>query len=286
MAGEKISRIEKCKWVVDFRDLMGNSTCTSLLKAINHMFERKYVKVADACLCVSDGNTNILKNTYPKYSSKIYHICNGYDDAYQEFEPRNEGNSQISLCYTGTMHGGRRDAKPLFEVLKHRFGEECSTGSICIYYAGQDYAFMRRQAEEFDLASIVKDKGLLHRAETAQLQESCDMFIVLSWNTQEEQGILTGKFYEALARRKPIIAIVTGDKSHSEIRELIEKYNLGVCYEETDRSSTQTLTEYLGMQLERKKNGKALYYEPQEDAFVIYHYKEIVSRLDKILRDI
>ena len=55
-----------------------------------------------------------------------------------------------------------------------------------------------------------------------------------SWNTRKEKGILTGKYYEYVSVRKPILCCISGDEPNSKLKELIEKYNLGFCFEQAN----------------------------------------------------
>ena len=282
-AGEYISKLEGSKWIIDFRDLMDNQNFSGILRMINAKTQSKYVKKSDACLCVSEGNTKRLQSIrHGKYAEKIHTIYNGYEEVNNI-----EDNSEIKIedglfhiCYTGTMHGGARDATPLFSVLK----DLKQTDNIRIDYAGKDSAIIIQQASKYNLEQLIVDHGYLTSTEVAQIQENADLFLVLSWNTRKDQGILTGKFYEALQHRKPIIALVDGDVPNSEIKILIDRYNLGICYEEATKAiSYQILRDYLREQISRKSQGKIIKYNPDTSVFSKFVYQEITKDLEKIM---
>ena len=178
------------------------------------------------------------------------------------------------------MHMGHSDSVPLFKSIM-----DCGLqNDIVIDYAGKDGSEIKRQANTFGLESIVKDYGYLSRFDTAKLQVQSDIFLVISWNTKNDQGILTGKFYEALQHKKPIIAIVSGDIPNSELAVLIKRYNLGYCYEEAEAlDSYRDIKSYLTTQCNLKKQGQHLKYEPDVTVYEKFEYGNIVKELERIL---
>ena len=292
MAGEKLKKIFHAKWVIDFRDLMDNQLYTPSVRIINRITQKKFVRSADACFCVSSGNVKRLERMGGK--GKTYLIRNGYDQIASEEESfvqeRADTDDLLTICYTGTMYGDTRDAKPLFKIL-HSLCQEghISQDRLKVYYAGNDGDSLIKQAKVYGLESIVYDKGYLSRPEVERLQKSSDLFLVLSWNTQLDQGILTGKFYEAIKSKKPIIAFVSGDLPNSELKELIEKYNLGACYEcASGHDDNNAMKNYILMQYESKRQHDICVYNPDMSAFRKFSYpyiiKEVEIRLDDTIK--
>ena len=168
----------------------------------------------------------------------------------------------------------------MFRVIK---GLNCST-SIIIDYAGHDGNILVEQAKKFGLEKIIVDHGYLSRTEVEEVQRQSDIFLVLSWNTKHDQGILTGKFYEALQHRKPIVALVGGDLPNSELKSLIDHYHLGVCYESSTKNhSDKVLSDYIEQQVNRKKHGEPIAYTPDELVFDKFEYSKIAKQLECIL---
>jgi hypothetical protein len=63
------------------------------------------------------------------------------------------------------------------------------------------------------------------------MQYESDFILVATWNTISEQGILTGKVFEALMLNKKIVATISGDKENSELKELIDTHGAGIALE-------------------------------------------------------
>ena len=288
--GEYIRDRESARWIIDFRDLMDNQTFTPINRLINGIRQKRYVRLADACLCVSEGNGNRLSGICRgQYAEKVKVLYNGYENK-QDDELRSENDSRFTakdrklhICYTGILYGGRRDCSPLFRAIR----EIKRDIPIRIDYAGQDGELLKLQAAACGYEDMIDDHGYLSRTEVNKLQEAADLFLVLSWNTRNDQGILTGKFYEALQHRKPIIALVAGDTPDSELKMLIDRYHLGVCYEEAEKEpSIKRLRDYLDKQISRKQLGETMEYNPDESVFSRFQYQEIAKQLEQIMEQI
>ena len=285
-AGRFISQREQCGWVVDFRDLMDNSTFPGLLRFINFFTQKRYLRQADCCLCVSEGNVARLAAMCKcRYAKKVYCIPNGYiNQSYIEMRAGMD-KKKFRICYTGSVYGGGRfNALPLFRSLRNA---KIQPSDIEIAYAGNDCTILMQQAEVFGYAESVINHHYLSRTETAQLQASSDLFLLISWNTKHDQGILTGKFYEALQHRKPVVALISGDLPNSELKELIDQYRLGICCEEAGGiDSEAALSVYIRKQFDRKQAGQPLEYDPDESVFSRFEYGAIVRKLERRMMEI
>lgn len=280
-AAEYIRSQEKATWIIDFRDLMNNGNYTFFNRIINSFRQMRFVEKADACLCVSEGNRQKLIGRKEKYSGKIFTIYNGYEkDEELLNQTDNKEKHVLRLCYTGTIYKGKQDFSPLFKVLR----ENRFSMPIVIDYAGHNSDIIIEQAKKSKLENMIIDHGFLSRSEVSELQKQADIFLVLSWNTKHDQGILTGKFYEALQHRKPIIALVNGNMPQSELKELIEQYHLGICYENASKVSSQLqLLEYIEKQIAKKQNNEELDYKPNESVFGQFNYMDITKQLEQII---
>jgi len=65
----------------------------------------------------------------------------------------------------------------------------------------------------------------LPRDEILKIQNSAEYLIIALGNSAFEKGVLTGKFYEYVRAKKPIIALCDED---GELAYLINKYSLGI----------------------------------------------------------
>ena len=155
---------------------------------------------------------------------------------------------------------------------------------ICFDYAGPHFEMLQEQAQKYGVEAILVNHGFVSRGEAAQLQSKCDIFLVLTWNTREEKGVLTGKFYEGIRARKPILSLVSGDVPDSELNTLNEKYHYGFCCEESSgNAGTEKLKCWILDAYNRKQLGQSPVYKPEEGLFTDFTYKGLAQRLEKIM---
>ena len=142
---------------------------------------------------------------------------------------------------------------------------------------------MAQLFSEYSLSDVLEDHGQVARTKALELQNGADVFLVLSWNTKKAKGILTGKFFEGIRAKKPMIAVVEGDIPESELKLLDRQYHYGFCYEASDKSTTVSdLADYIFCLYEEKASTGKIVYIPApglEDAF---RYKTIVNHLDEL----
>ena len=69
--------------------------------------------------------------------------------------------------------------------------------------------------------------------------------LLATWNSLEEQGVLTGKVFEYFMFKKPILSIVGGDLVGSEIGKVIEDIGAGHCCELANPESLLNLEKWL-----------------------------------------
>ena len=142
----------------------------------------------------------------------------------------------------------------------HKLSKEgkVSLDKIKIHYAGKDFEFLHQKAAAIGVEKVLVNHGYVGRNEAAKMQAESDLFVVLSWNTAVSKGILTGKFYEGIRAKKPIISIVSGDVPRSELYMLNEKYHYGFCYEKArEKEQFQRFCDFLeNAYREKMQSGK------------------------------
>lgn len=270
-------------WLADFRDPVLNDSTPRLFYKWSINYASRVCKSANAISAVSEGCLNAL---FLENFNNKYVITNGYDkeDLGQLANISYLKNKEMTFVYTGALYSGKSDLFSFFIALNELIEENLIDPlKIKVIYAGSSSADFIKQISKFpDLIYEIKD--MLPRDEALVLQRNADFLLLASWNNKNETGILTGKFFEYLMMRKPIIATITGDLPNSELFNLITENSLGVCFEEANRDKThKELKKYLYEQyLIFIKTGSVIYSANQE--FVeSYDYQRIVSEIKKII---
>ena len=222
----------KSKWIADFRDTMVQPLANSWV--LNRFFKNiqdDTVRKADAITAVSKGVAHHLSNGHNR--NNIHVIYNGYEDKaeYEVIDYKTE-KGKLKFCYTGRIYSERLKAFRNFaKVMKTLVNEKTmDIKNIEFIYAGPDSVVVQNELQYQSIDSILVDRGYVTRTEVMDIQAQADIFLVLSWNTKHERGILTGKFYEGIRAHKVILSFVTGGEPDSELFELNKKYRYGYYY--------------------------------------------------------
>lgn len=286
-AGRYASTKFQAKFILDYRDIVASRELNPYWIYVQlKRIQKQSLKMADRYIAVSEGVAKALSQG--KQADRISVIYNGYENGNEPNYESTKPSPVLSFCYTGTMHGRSRDASMLFKAIAD-FADQglMSLDRVRFDYAGNTFEALKEQAERFGVSEILVNHGYMNREQVNRLQFHDDMFVVLTWNTKNEQGILTGKFYEALKNKKPVVALVSGSKPHSEIRKIVESNYLGVCYEAADNENTWAqFIEYILKQYESKIEGNAVLYEPKPIVFEKFEYSGITRQLEKVMKDL
>ena len=227
-AGKYAAEVFGCKWIMDFRDLVAQRISQPWWEYLyKKRVQRSISKKADICTAVSNGVSRQISNN-------AITIYNGFDrESTEKKECFSEDKGLFRICYTGSIYGRRGEAfcellKALCLLKEHG---RIDINKTEIMYAGANGHELQQVLRQYGLETVLNDCGYVGKKEAAHIQCNSDLFVVLSWNTNAEQGIMTGKFYDGIKARKPILSIIVGNKANSELNELNQKYNYGYCYE-------------------------------------------------------
>lgn len=281
-AGKYAAEKFGCKWILDLRDPIARRSDGDYITYLRwKAIQRKAVSSADTCISVSVGGAKKISEATGK---RIITLYNGYDDdTVLKCETPDDG--VLRFAYTGVMYQNHSDATFLFEVLRQLADAgEIDLEKVQFEYAGPHFDMIQEQAKQFRVEHILVNHRFVSRTEAAKIQARCDIFVVLTWNTKYEQGVLTGKFYEGIRARKPILTLVTGDVPNCELSMLNQQYHYGFCYEACSKD-TQGLKKWVLDAYQRKSCGGAPVYAPDESLFEAFTYKKLTSNLVSIMEE-
>lgn len=272
--------------IVDFRDHMDLYRFSpKYVIWISRMLKRQICEEADCITAISKG---ICQGTSRKYWRKLHCVTNGFDsDERKNILVNDESHSKLRFTYTGAMYGGLFSLSPFFRNFKRLTNKgEIDLNRVEFCFAGRESAYevFVSEAKEYGLDANCVYYGKITRKESLKLQMESDILLVASFNTQIERGIITGKVLEYMGSNKPIIAIINGDMSHSELGEIIHNAGLGFAYEEADgEESDNRLCNYL---LEKYhefiENGK-LAHNPDKKVLKKFDYKYLGKKMLRII---
>nr|WP_326343840.1 hypothetical protein [Odoribacter splanchnicus] len=215
------------KLVFDFRDLWTSNINFKGLFPFN-VYERiqefRWCKQADILTTVSSPLAEELEKTHHR---KAHVILNGFDPddrkgitAERVLDPMKK-----NILYTGTIYRGFQNPSPLFEAVWQLKQENYpGISDLMITFAGKNSAEVERLLEKYDVESQVCCLGFLKREVILSLQEQADILLFLDYNSENGDGILTGKLYEYLFSGSRIWTVGKINRAS----RIIEENGLGV----------------------------------------------------------
>jgi glycosyltransferase involved in cell wall biosynthesis len=202
----RLARLANCPWAVEFRDLWyGNPYQPRSVwrRALDRFIERKVMRTAGWIFTVSEPLARELRARYPQ---TVEVVTNGFDPVeFPSSGGRGNPNLEIlSIFYGGTIYPGKRDPLPLFQALaslgdrRHR---------VRIIFAGQDLRGVITAAREAGVEECVHIAPFKSRVEIIASMLVSDVNLLLLWNDPREEGVYSGKLFEYIGARRPILML-------------------------------------------------------------------------------
>lgn len=286
-AGRYAAQKFNCKLIQDFRDALANREFYNKREyAILKKIQDEAAQRADVCTAVSEGLLREVCADLDVANAKV--LYNGYEPVENGFGAFDSEKGVLSFCYTGKLYGGMSDFSPLLKALR-KLSEDgrISLDKVRIHYAGNDFEYLKSQAEEYGVTESLIDHGHVGREEAVAMQNRSDLFVVLSWNTQKTQGVLTGKFYEGIRAKKPILALVNGDVADSELDIINRKYGYGLCYEKArDKEDFEKLCDFLSQAYREKMEEGQMNFEINPELEKAFRYDVLAGQLEKFCEEL
>jgi len=225
LIGLKLKRELNIKWIADFRDPWTEIDYFHQLplseKAIkkHHFLEEQVLKNADSVLVV--GNT--MKHKYDKFNSNIVTVTNGFDG--EIVNSKIELDSKFTMTHIGLMNADR-NSKMLWEVLSEICLEEDDfKKDFQLKLIGKLDSSVLDEISKHNLSENIKVINYLPHIEVVEFQKKSQILLLVVNNVPSAKGIITGKIFEYLMAKRPILAIAP---SNGDLAEIIRQTNSGV----------------------------------------------------------
>ncbi|MBA3682315.1 MAG: glycosyl transferase family 1 [Bacteroidetes bacterium] len=233
------------KWIADFRDPWTNIDfyqklmLSSWADKKHHKQELSVLQNADVVLSVgqtmSDEFLEIYKNAGGKDLNKFKVITNGFDS-----EDLKTGliqkDKKFSIAHIGTLVKDR-NPQVLWKVLKKIISEDQNfKDQLEIKLVGKIDIYVKEQIEAFGLSQFVNKIDYLPHNKVIEEQQRSKLLLLLVNNTKNAKGILTGKFFEYLSAKAPVLAIGPTD---GDLAKIIKETNSGLISDFTDEVSLE-----------------------------------------------
>ena len=279
LIGNELKNRYKIPWVADLRDLWTqnhNYPYSNFRKFIETRLEKKIFSTADALVTVSAPKTERLARLHNHES--VYAIPNGFDPDLISNEK--ELDKKMSIVYTGRIYEGKMDPEPLFNALSETINNnEIDENDVTIDLYGINVDVLNDSVDKFNLNKIVNVQGLIPRDKVIEKQRKAQLLLLLNWNDPKEKGVYTGKVFEYLSAKRPIIAI--GGYGEGVIDELLKNTNAG-----TSLNDVNEIKNVLnGYYSEFKADGKVKYTGIPEEINKFSHLG-MAEKFSKVFLDV
>jgi glycosyltransferase involved in cell wall biosynthesis len=207
LIGAKAKRILGCPWIADFRDLWTQDITTMRprdLQFLQVRLEKRTLRRADMLVAVSDPWADRLRLRYR--SHEVVSIPNGFDP--DDFSPRPELTQKFTITYAGVLYQGQRDPTVLFAALRELIQDKViPLEDVRVRFYAPPEPWLAPLVQSYQLEPVVELNGLIPRKEVLQREMESQLLLLLSWTNPKDNGLHTGKLFEYLGARRPILAI-------------------------------------------------------------------------------
>lgn len=278
LVGLRLKKDLGVKWLADFRDPWVNIFLNQLLprtasaKVKDQALETSVVEMADQLVVISEG----MKAEFEARNDQISVIPNGFDHHDIKKLPDRFATDYFRLGYTGSFKGNQ-NVIALWRVLAECISDHPE-------FAEKFQLTLTGRVAEDALTSIrnwipeknIDLRGFVSHSEAVDIMARTNLLLFIIPRAEHNNLIVTGKIFEYLATRNPILPIGPVDGDAAKLLESCER-ELMVDYEDADLIRGQILEQY-----DRWK-GKGISQRTTNDLYLQYSREHLTRKLHKEL---
>ena len=278
LIAQQLQKQTNIKWIADFRDPWTNLYYNKEFKQLSfakkkHLkLEKNVLKSADCVITVS----NSLKKEFEKNAGRVEVITNGFDDeVLQDFSIKLD--VKFSISYIGLLPK-QSNPKVLFEVLKNICSEnEGFQKDLELNFIGDISDEVLKEIELNQLTNKSNFVGYVSHQKAIEYQKKSQILLLLIPNVENAEGILTGKLFEYLTAKRPILAI---GPTKGDLSVILQNTKAGSVIDYNDKFSLKA--EILKMYEDFKGNG----LEVASKNIDQFHRKQLTNQLAAVIKSL
>lgn len=225
-------------WVADFRDPWTNIdfykdlNLTWFADKIHHRLEKEVLQKADTVLVVSRGMKEEFAQIKPK---KLQVITNGYDESDVQVGTL-ALDGRFSISHIGTLNAAR-NPRIVWKVLSEICAENIDfKKDLQIQLVGKVDFSVLEDIQSYGLQEQLLKIDYLSHSEAIAKQNTSQVLMLLINQSGNAKGILTGKFFEYLAAKRPILAVGPTD---GDAAVVLNETSAGIMVDFADEQETK-----------------------------------------------
>jgi len=241
LIGLHLKRKLKVRWLADFRDPWTGIYYYKELK-LSRLADRKHSRLEEVVLREADVVTVVGDHMMEEFSNKVERpypvITNGFDEDDFGVQAKALIDGKFSIAHFGTIYPLANPLK-FWDVLADKVKSDSSFAQMLeIKLVGKADHTVLSTIAEAGLDSYVRKIGYLpHNDVVIEMQKS-QVLLLLVNTTPQAKGILTGKLFEYLAARRPILCLGPTD---GDAAKLISNLNAGYNTAYSDDNSMRSI---------------------------------------------
>jgi len=244
----KLKRRFGIPWVADYRDLWTENPsydAPSWRYWLDRQAEKRLLEEADGVTAVTKEITMRLQQDILS-GRQAFYLPNGYDEA--DFAglvntPKND--NRFTVLYTGSLYG-HQSPESILLCLRSLFKRRAEfTKKLCLRFIGNIGSRFEPLFSRFenDFPGVVERIAYVPHQEIPSALVKADALLLLIGGGSSARGVLTGKIFEYLRARRPVLML---GPTHGEAAKIIEDFGCGSVFEENDiKGASETLEQWL-----------------------------------------
>ena len=278
LIAQKISKKNNIKWIADFRDpwtdLYYNNEFKQLsfAKEKNKKLEKSVLENANCVLTVSHS----LKKDFLKTAKNVAVITNGFDSEVLQDE-NVVLDSKFTISYIGLLP---KQSNPVvfFKVLKKLCdANDEFKNDVQLLFVGDISSEVRLEIKKNNLAEITQIKGYVPHKESIEFQKKAQVLLLLIPNVPKSAGILTGKLFEYITPKRPILAL---GPENGDLAVILQNTNAGVVIDHQNEAKLST--EILRLYQQFKEGNLTV----NSKNLAQFHRKNLTEQLASIIKNL
>ena len=281
LIGCLLKKITGKPWVADFRDAWTQHPCyehsSKYRKKIDGLLEQIVLSNADRVISAAKPISENFVSKYPHIKrNRFLTITNGFDsDDFKGVCGRK--SAKFTITYTGNFRL-QHTPKNFLKALRELINEQSHlSGKIVVNFVGLFGDENEELVKRLHLDDVVNIVGYISHKECIQYLMDADVLLLLIFDSKGSDVYYTGKLFEYIAARKPILALVP----EGIAGDLIRRGKFGTVVPPKDIAAIKR--EILRLYVEYRKGGLFL-----ETDFPIEQFerKKLTGKLASVLNEI
>lgn len=197
-------------WIADLRDPWSETELmahAAWRRALDRRTERRILAHTRGLVTVSEPIAESLRALHP--GREVHAILNGFDP--EKFPgPAEPDRSAFTLTYAGGLTLGKHDVFTFLDGAR-RFLDDCAAAGVDpglrIRFVGAASPELRGHIARAGLEKVTTCSTRVPHADAVAAMRTSPVNVFFPWQDPERPGVYSGKLFEYLGARRPILAV-------------------------------------------------------------------------------